>query len=88
MSKEEIAEQIAGLENTIQLYNNTLIKERKIKEQLINKLEDIKKLVNRPIKKIPLHSARINFLAGTGSLETSGNKTEEEIIKLIREILN
>ena len=86
MSKEQ---QIAQLESNLQLYNETLIKERKIKEQLINKLEYIKELVNTPIKKKQVKSARTDFLAGNGSLvgPSRGNKSPAEILQIIREIL-
>jgi hypothetical protein len=85
MSKEE---QIAQLEANLQLYDETLMKERKIKEQLLDKLEYIKELVNTPTKKKQVKSARTDFLAGNGSLvRGGGNKSSAEIVQIIRDIL-
>jgi hypothetical protein len=85
MSKEE---QIAQLEANLQLYDETLMKERKIKEQLLDKLEYIKELVNTPTKKKQVKSARTDFLAGNGSLlSRGGNKSSAEIVQIIRDIL-
>ena len=85
MSKEQ---QIAQLEANLQLYDETLMKERKIKEQLLDKLEYIKDLVNTPTKKIQVKSARIDFLSGNGSLQSrGGNKSSAEIVQIIRDIL-
>ena len=85
MSKEE---QIAQLEANLQLYDETLMKERKIKEQLLDKLEYIKDLVNTPTKKKQVKSVRTDFLAGNGSLQSrGGNKSPAEIVQIIRDIL-
>jgi RecB family endonuclease NucS len=70
----------------IEKYHETLVEERKIKDQLVEKLNIIKELVNMPLSRNKSTKAgKIDFLAGNNSLQN--NFTPMEIINKIKRIL-
>tara|TARA_B100001175_G_C19505632_1_gene640704 strand:- start:2525 stop:2785 length:261 start_codon:yes stop_codon:yes gene_type:complete len=70
-------------------YRATILDERDIKNELVEKLNIIKQLVNTPLSRNRSSKAgKINFLAGSGSLQLNNNLTPIDIINEIKKIVS
>jgi len=70
-------------------YRSTIVDERDIKNELVEKLNIIKQLVNTPLSRNRSSKAgKINFLAGSGSLQFNSNLTPIDIINEIKKIVS
>lgn len=68
-------------------YRTTILNEREIKKELVEKLNIIKDLVNTPLSRNrSAKSAKVNFLAGSGSIQLNSNLTPIDIINEIKDI--
>lgn len=70
-------------------YRATILDEREIKNELVEKLNIIKDLVNTPLSRNRSSKAgKINFLAGSGSLQLNNNLTPIDIINEIKKVVS
>lgn len=70
-------------------YRATILDERDIKNELVEKLNIIKQLVNTPLSRNRSSKAgKINFLAGSGSLQLNNNLTPIDIINEIKKVVS
>lgn len=71
----------------IKKYENIITEERKIIDELSNKLEAIKAIVNEPkTKRFNIKSARVDFLGSGGSISSTYNP--HDIIQQVKDIIN
>ena len=76
------------LKKKLEQHRATIIDERKIKDELVNKLNLIKDLVNTPLSmNRSSRAAKIKFL-GSSPVKPKTNSTPTNIINQIKKILN
>lgn len=76
------------LKKKLEQHRATIIDERKIKDELVEKLNLIKDLVNTPLSmNKSSKAAKINFL-GSSPVKPKNNSTPTKIINQIKKIIN